>query len=166
MLDYIEQRTDEEVKLISEWVAENVKLQGQDQFLGVVIKNEEKRRPSGLYIPNTDQTQDIPHLCKVIQLSPHWDAGSQYRAPGIFPDVKVGCTLMFKQLSCDVFDVEGVTFVRGDAGMIRFVYNNDAISPLERGDWSDIQRQNMDADRAKAGEGEPSQPIPSRIVMK
>lgn len=95
--------------------------QGDSRYIARVHPNEEVQTKSGIVIPNTEQSQDIPTTGEVISVSPMFDREK-------FPDVKPGMCVKVIRNGWSTFYVDGVLYALGTAAQVLAVYDPDKIA--------------------------------------
>jgi len=70
----------------------------------------------GIYIPNTDETQDIETTGEVLSVSPNFDET-------LFPDIKPGAQVKVVINSWHTFDCHGEKLAFGDADYVIACYD-------------------------------------------
>ena len=92
------------------------KLQGENRFLAKVHQNKEHQTKSGIVIPDTKMTQDIPTTGEVVAVSPIFDHAK-------YPDIKEGAQVKVIINSWSMFDCLGEMMAIGDADYVIACYD-------------------------------------------
>lgn len=95
--------------------------QGDSRYIARVHPNEEVQTKSGLVIPNTEQSQDIPTTGEVLKLSPLFDGEK-------FPDIKPGMCVKVVRNGWSTFWVDGELFAVGTAAQVLACYDPDKLN--------------------------------------
>lgn len=92
------------------------KLQGENRFLARVHSNQEFKTNTGIIIPDTKQTQDIPTTGEVLMVSSKFDHEK-------YPDIKEGAQIKVVMNSWSMFDSIDGTLAFGDADYVIACYD-------------------------------------------